>query len=48
MAAVSVQEQWSYIKIEYLRGKSGKEIHEKIYVMLVELKHCLSKQSTGG
>ena len=30
MAAVSVEEQWSYIKTEYLRGKSGKEIHENL------------------
>ena len=29
MAAVSV-EQRSYIKIEYLRGKSGKEIYENL------------------
>ena len=47
MAAVSVEEQWSYIKIEYLRGKSGKEIM-KIYVRLVEIMHCLLRQSTGG
>ena len=30
MVAVSVEEQRSYIKIEYLRGKSGKEIHEHL------------------
>ena len=30
MAAVSVEEQRSYIKIEHLRGKSDKEIHEKL------------------
>ena len=30
MAALSVEEQGSYIKIEYLRGKSGKEIHENL------------------
>ena len=27
---VSIEEQWSYIKIEYLRGKSGKEIHANL------------------
>ena len=30
MAAVSVEEQRSYIKIEYLRGKSGNEIYENL------------------
>ena len=30
MAAVSVEEQLLYIKIEYLRGKLGKEIHENV------------------
>ena len=30
MAAVSVEEQRLYIKIKYLRGKSGKEIHQNL------------------
>ena len=30
MAEVSYEEQRAYIKIEYLRGKSGKEIHENL------------------
>ena len=30
MAAVSIEEQQSYIKIEYLREKLGKEIHENL------------------
>ena len=47
MVAVSVEEQRSYIKIEYLRGKSGKKFME-IYVKLVEIMHCLLRQSTDG
>lgn len=31
MAAVSQEEQRAYIKIEYLRGKTGKEIHENLH-----------------
>ena len=30
MAAVSLEDQWSYVKTEYLRGKLGKEIHENL------------------
>ena len=30
MTVVSVEEQRSYIKIEYLREKSGKEIHQNL------------------
>ena len=30
MAVVSVEEQRSYIKVEYLRGKLGKKIHENL------------------
>ena len=44
MVSISIEEQRLYIKIEYLRGKSGKEI----YVKLVEIMHCLLRQSTGG
>ena len=47
MAAVSVEEQRSYIKIEYIREKSGKEIHENLCGACGN-NALLLRQSTGG